>query len=78
MRVRLESTEQIVTIAVHGASVPARVWEGTTENGVRCFALITRIAVHKDDNAAEFERDLQEHKAPSAAAVKVFDTRLVL
>lgn len=62
MNVQLHSTEKIIEIN----GVPARVWEGVTEGGVKCHAFITRIAVHKDDDATEFERELQEHAAPSA------------
>lgn len=78
MRVTLESTTKVVEIMTPSGPVPARVWEGTTETGIRCYALITRIAVHKDDDAAEFERSLQEQRTPSAEAVSVFNSRLVL
>lgn len=78
MKVTLESTTTIVDITLNGATLPARVWEGTTANGVRCYALITRIAVHKDDDAAEFQRDLESHRAPSPAVPQVFPARLVL
>jgi len=61
MHVQLHSTEKIV----HLNGVPARVWEGITANGVRCHAFITRIAVHQNDDATEFEKELQEHSAPS-------------
>jgi hypothetical protein len=63
MKVQLHSTEKIVTIN----GIPARVWEGVTEGGVNCHAFITRIAVHENDDASEFEKELQEHSAPSAA-----------
>lgn len=63
MKVQLHSTEKIVTIN----GIPARVWEGVTEGGVNCHAFITRIAVHENDDASEFEKELQEHLPPSAA-----------
>lgn len=65
MKVTLESTTKIVTLVIDGQDVPARVWEGKTEEGIPCHALITLIAVHKDEDAAEFERDLQRCKDPS-------------
>lgn len=71
MQVQLESTSRIVRLTVNGVSVPARIWEGTTAGGIRCHAYITRIAVHKDDDAAEFDRDLQEHKAPTAEVLAI-------
>jgi hypothetical protein len=76
--VTLTSTSKIVELQTPAGVVPARLWEGTTENGIKCHAFITRIAVHKDDDAAEFERELQEHRAPSVALAGVYDTRLVL
>lgn len=60
MNVQLHSTTKIVTIN----GVPARVWEGVTEGGINCHAFITRIAVHKNDDASEFEKELNEVHAP--------------
>jgi hypothetical protein len=71
MKVTLESTTKIVTLEVNGQRVPARIWEGHTPNGVACHAYITRIAVHNDDDSSEFERDLQEHKPPTAAVAAI-------
>jgi hypothetical protein len=65
MKVTLESTDKIVELELNGNVVPARVWEGVTEHGIGCHAFITRIAVREGDNAAEFEKDLQEHRKPS-------------
>jgi hypothetical protein len=77
MKVQLESTTKIVELVVDGVAVPARIWEGRTENGVACHAYITRIAVSNDDSAEEFERDLQEQKAPSEA-IKAIPLRMIL
>jgi hypothetical protein len=62
MKVLLESTSKIV----HLNGVPARVWEGATESGIKVNAFITRIAVHKDEDSSEFEVELKEQKTPSA------------
>jgi hypothetical protein len=77
MKVTLESTEKIVTLVVNGQDVPARIWEGETAGGIRCYAFLTRIAVHEDDNAAEFERDLREQVKPSPE-IAAIPTRLVI
>lgn len=77
MTVHLQNTTKIVTLIVNGAEVPARIWEGVTENGIRCHAFITRIAVHKDDNAEEFERDLAEQRTPTTE-VAAIPLRLIL
>lgn len=85
MKVTLESTTKIVKLlARQGAEpVPARVWEGRTEGGIPVFAFITRIAPAipeaelTADQDAEFQRDLQQTKAPSPA-VQAIDMRLIL
>jgi hypothetical protein len=79
MKVELESTTKIVELQTPKGTIPARLWEGMTANGIRCHAFITRIAVHKDDDAAEFERDLQEHAPPTPELARVYDdARLVV
>lgn len=77
MKVTLESTSKIITLVVNGHDVPARIWEGTTANGIKCHAYITRIAISKDDDAAEFERDLKEHAAPTPA-IQAIPLRMIL
>ncbi|MFL5481160.1 MAG: hypothetical protein ACJ8AK_03140 [Gemmatimonadaceae bacterium] len=87
MKVTLESTTQIAEIAnADGTHAPlqARVWEGETDSGIKCFALITRIAIHQDDvaRAPEFERELQSQRPPTDISVGrgtgVFPLRMVL
>lgn len=73
MKVTLESTDKIV----HINGVPARVWEGVTERGIRMHAFITRVAVDKISDVSEFERDLQEHSAPSKE-LEAIPLRMVL
>ncbi len=63
MQMQIEQTDQITTI--DGAQ--ARVWKGTTTGGIECFVFVTRIAVHKDANPAEFERELMEKGVPREA-----------
>lgn len=77
MKVTLQSTSKIVTLVVNGTDVPARVWEGETERGVQCHAYVTRIAVSKDDDVSEFERDLTEHAAPTLE-IQAIPLRLIL
>lgn len=77
MKVTIESTDKVVTLNVNGQEVPARIWEGATENGIRCHAYVTRIAVHEKDDASEFERDLKEHRKPSVEMAAI-PLRLIL
>lgn len=77
MKVTLENTDKTVELVINGCTVPARVWEGQTENGIRCHAYITRIGVDKNDDATEFARDLQETR-PATAEVAAIPARLVI
>ena len=83
MKVQLESTTKIVELVINGVTVPARLWEGETEGGVPCFALITRIApaIKTPEltaaSVAEFERDLKEQRQPSPA-MQSFPLRMIL
>ena len=76
MKVTLESTSKLVTLIVDGAEVPARIWEGHTEGGIPCHAFITRIAASADQDLSQFERELQERKAPSSD-VEFYPLRLI-
>jgi len=78
MKVTLESTTKVTWIVIDGVQVPARIWEGITEKGVRCHAYITRIAVSAQDDASEFERDLKEHRAPSTEIDRAIPMRMIL
>lgn len=73
MRITLENTSKIVELN----GIPARIWEGRTESGIQIHAFITRVAVRNDADCSEFERDLQETRAPSPA-VAALPTKLVL
>lgn len=61
MKIELESTTGMTELN----GVPARIWEGKTDNGIPVVAFITRIAVQKDEDASQFETELQEHKVPT-------------
>jgi len=75
MKVTLENTTKIV----HLNGVPARIWEGVTERGVRVHAFISRIAVPNDapEEQERFAQELKEEKAPSAEAA-AYPLRMIL
>ena len=78
MIVTLHSTDKIVELTLNGQTLPARLWEGETASGIACHAFITRIAVHQDLDASEFERELQEKHAPvSAAQIGITESEVV-
>jgi len=61
MKITLENTTKIVELN----GIPARLWEGKTETGIEVHAFITRIAVKKDADCSQFEKELKEQKVPS-------------
>jgi hypothetical protein len=73
MKATLESTSKIVQLN----GVPARIWEGTTQRGIRFHAYVTRVAVHETLDVSEFEAELREERKPSAE-VEAIPLRMVL
>jgi hypothetical protein len=73
MKVTIESTTKIVELN----NVPARVWEGQTEDGIAVHCYITRISVESEGDTEQFERELQECKAPSAE-IEAIPLRMIL
>jgi hypothetical protein len=61
MKLTLEPTSKIT--AVNG--VPVRVWEGVSDTGIPCFALIAKVGVPANQDASEFDMALSETKGPS-------------
>jgi len=58
--------------------IPARVWEGETESGIKVHCFITRIAtIANCPRIDEFEKDLIPQKEPSPE-VEAYSNRLVL
>lgn len=73
MKIEIESTSKIVELD----GVPARIWEGKSQNGVKVICFITRIAVENEAEQQEFLNELFEQRPPSAAA-EAFPLRLIL
>lgn len=62
MKITIESTSKIVELN----GVPARIWEGWTESGIKVHCFVPRIAIDKDETRfSEFEKELQETRTPS-------------
>ncbi len=83
MKITIESTDQLIELVNGHATMPARVWEGTTETGIPVVCFVTRITpvVREpvpDSIAEEFVRSLQECRPPTPAARDVFDARMIL
>lgn len=80
MKAHIESTDRIVPVKAVGfeSQTMARVWEGTTEAGVRFTAYIPIVQVRKDDDNSQFERELSEHKPPEDWTRRAIDARMIL
>lgn len=80
MKIILESTDRVVTIATANSrgEIEARVWQGKTDSGIPVVALIPRIAVPEGQPQEEFRRELQEHAAPSEDALRSFPLRMII
>lgn len=74
MRITIKSTDKLVQVN----GVPARIWEGETDSGIPVHCYVTRIAAPAAGaDLTQFERELTEHAAPSAA-LQAIPLRMVL
>lgn len=74
MTVTIHSTTKIVELN----GVPARIWEGETDTGIKVHCYVTRVAIDKDEPRAEqFQQELQECRVPSTD-VQAIPLRLIL
>ncbi len=74
MKITIESTAKIIEFN----GLPARIWEGQTESGIKVHCYITRVAIDKDEpRSAEFERELLEQKPPSVEIQRI-PSRLII
>ncbi len=75
MKITINSTTKIVNLN----GVPARIWEGTTDSGIKLHCFITRIAIDKDESRVEeFEQELQKVEVPSVEVEETYSLRLIL
>jgi hypothetical protein len=74
MKITIESTNKVVELD----GVPARIWEGKTDSGIKVHCFITRIAIDKNEvRTDEFEKELQETRTPTAE-IQAIPFRLIL
>jgi acyl-CoA hydrolase len=73
MILTIHNTSKVVEVN----GVPARIWEGQTDTGIKVHCYVTRVAVHQDEDCSQFERELAEQRAPSAV-VEAIPLRLIL
>ncbi len=73
MKIIIESTTKIVEVN----GIPARIWEGKTESGIKVHAFITLIAAPLAADQHEFQRELRKQKVPRLE-VAAIPLRLIL
>lgn len=82
MKITIESTEKLVHFEVGRAEVPARIWEGHTDDGIPVHCYITRICPSipeplPKDVEQKFATALREQKPPTVA-VRAIPLRMIL
>jgi hypothetical protein len=82
MKIAIEPTSKIVTLEIGGAAVPARIWEGYTDQGTAVHCFITRICPTipeplPENVLAEFAASLKECAKPSVG-IQGIPLRLIL
>jgi recombination endonuclease VII len=75
--ITIENTTKRVVLKTPTGEVEARIWEGTTESGIPVHCYITRVAVANTEDHEQFEKELQECRAPSVD-VAAIPTRMIL
>jgi hypothetical protein len=81
MLITIEPTTTIVEVENEGkpGAVPARVWVGVTDDGIRVELLVTRVAVAKTYSAETHERFRQElHEQAVKVQSRAFDLRMII
>ena len=73
MKITIESTTKIVELN----GVPARIWEGKTDDGTELHCYVTRVAVAKGQDTMQFEEQLQQHKTPTPE-IEAIPLRMIL
>ena len=74
MKLILQNTDKIVEVN----GIPCRVWEGKTESGIECHAMIALVGVHRDLDSSQFEAELQEKRPLSAELNRAIPMRMIL
>ena len=82
MKITIVSTDKIVILKPGEleSGIPARVWEGKTNTGIKVVCFIPRIGHNEDAPSsvvAEFTKELQECKKPSPE-VAAIPMRLII
>lgn len=60
MKIAITATDQLTSVD----GVPARVWDGVTEDGIHCKVFVHGIAVAAELDCSRFEEELREKLPP--------------
>jgi len=73
MKMTIESTTK--TVKLNG--IDCRIWEGSTQGGVKVHCFIPRVGVAEGQDVSEFERELEQQVAPSEE-IEAYPLRLII
>jgi hypothetical protein len=77
MKVTLESTSKIVTLATPDGSIPTRIWEGVTDKGIEVYAHVAHLhSTHLNQDWLLKEEQGDEtapHREPSPLVLALVD-----
>lgn len=71
MKVLLESTSTIVTLKTPDGSMPCRLWEGITPEGVGVHAYMVRVYANRMDDIPLISGEQVVHRDPSPQIVNL-------
>jgi hypothetical protein len=74
VKITIESTTKLVRLN----GIDTRVWEGQTDTGIPVHCFVTRITVHRREDASQFERELVECRQPSREIDAAYPRHMVL
>ena len=51
MKLTIEPTKKVATVMTESGEVPVRVWEGSTDEGVKVYCLVTCVIKDQDQES---------------------------
>jgi hypothetical protein len=73
LKITIESTTKKVFLD----GIPARIWEGQSDGGVKVICFISRVAVAEGQDVSQFQKELSQQRPPSVEA-EAFPLRMIL
>ena len=81
MKLNIQSTERLVKVVTSEGEVPARVFEGETDSGLKVTVLVNRVSCykyHSEEEERALIAELKSHQAESEESIKTWNDRVTL